>query len=101
MPNSINIEQIVNKVSVSSSGPQGPAGAQGIQGPAGGTSGSYAFEQQTASTTWSITHNMGYRPAVFAIDYGGNIIEGDITYSNLNSVVLNFIVAVAGYAYLS
>ena len=88
-------------VLIGASGFQGPIGPPGPIGAAGISGGSFTFEQQTNSTSWSITHNLGYRPSVLAIDYGGNIIEGDIVHVNVNTVNLNFISAETGYAYLS
>lgn len=84
-------------------GPQGPQGVQGPQGPQGDPSGpvSYTHTQYSASATWSITHNLGYRPNVTVSDSAGTIIEGGITYPTSNTIVLNFSSAFAGNAYLS
>lgn len=111
--NTINITQQPNNVIVSnvgaqgipgaqgatgSTGPQGPQGSTGPQGPVGGN---YTFEQQTNATTWNITHNLGYRPAVTVQDYGKITLEGDLSHTDANSLVLTFSQAVSGYAYLS
>lgn len=96
-------QQQTNVVTSVASGPQGPPGPQGPAGSSGGGvgGGNFAFEQQTNSNTWTINHNLGYRPAILAIDYGGNIIEGDIVHVNVNTVTLNFVSSETGYAYLS
>lgn len=91
-------------------GPQGPVGPAGVQGEKGdkgetgekGDSGGFfVHEQQVPSFTWTITHNLGYVPSVRVQDYGKNTIEGDIDPVDTNTIVLNFGLEVAGYAYLS
>lgn len=86
-------------------GDQGDQGQQGIQGPAGTSADptfySFVHEQQADSDTWTITHNLGYRPAVSIQDYAKNGIEGDVDHIDVNSLVVNFNTGVSGYAYLS
>lgn len=112
-----NIEVIKqdNEVSIASPGPQGPKGdagpkgdpgPQGPQGPTGitnidRTNWSFVYEQQSSSTTWSIAHNLGYRPSVFTTDYAKNTLEGDISHTDLNHVTITFTDSVVGYAYLT
>ena len=106
-----NIEIIKqdNEVFIASPGPQGPkgdTGLQGLQGPAGTSildlsKVSFTYEQQSSSAIWTITHNLGYRPAVFTTDYSKNTLEGDISYTNNNALVITFTDSVVGYAYLS
>lgn len=93
-------------------GPQGARGPQGIQGPPGTLSNfnvsvvSFTYEQQTPQSTWTIVHNLGFKPAVSVMDYGQNNVECDVEQTNENQVVLRFIQAgipvnIAGYAFLS
>lgn len=84
-------------------GPQGQIGETGPQGPPGqgATTLSFSFEQQSDSSTWSITHNLGYRPSVTVQDYGKITIEGEIEHLDINNLVVRFSVPVSGYAYLS
>lgn len=107
-----NIEVIKqdNEVTIASPGPQGQKGDKGdtgdtgAQGPVGTANPayySYTFEQQSNSTTWVINHNLGYKPAVDIIDYGGNNIEADITYTSSSSLAITLSPAASGYAYLS
>ena len=51
--------------------------------------------------TWHIQHNLGYNPNATCIDSAGTVIEGEISYPNENTIVLRFIGAVSGKAYLS
>lgn len=107
-------------------GTQGVSGTQGVQGTAGlqGISGatldttddltegatnkyftvgrvSYEHMQGSASNSWAITHNLGFKPNVTVIDSAGNIVEGEITYTNTNSLTVSFQSAFSGNAYLS
>ena len=98
-------------------GTQGTAGLQGISGAAldntddltEGTTNkyftvarvSYDHMQGAASSSWSITHNLGFKPNVTVVDSAGNIVEGEISYTNSNSITVSFQSAFSGYAYLS
>lgn len=66
--------------------------------PVGGT---YIHNQGVASTTWTITHNLGFYPSVTVSDSADTIIEGQVDYPSVNTVVLTFSSAFAGKAYLS
>jgi len=50
---------------------------------------------------WEIQHNLGYNPNATCIDTAGSVIEGEISYPNENLIVISFIGAVSGKAYLS
>jgi hypothetical protein len=64
-------------------------------------SGSYAHTQSVASATWTITHNLGYRPAVSVVDSGGNYVVGDVNYISTNALTISFSSPFGGSAYLS
>jgi len=81
-------------------GPRGPAGPMGPPGPA--ATGAYRFVQASAAATWTITHNLPFRPNVTAVDSTGReVIPGTIDYTSDISVQLTFSAAVGGEAYLS
>jgi hypothetical protein len=61
----------------------------------------YAHTQGTASATWTINHNLDFYPNVTVVDSGGTIVEGEISYTTRNQVVLTFTAAFSGKAYLS
>jgi hypothetical protein len=93
---------VISIASVGPQGPQGPVGPQGPQGPKGDTAiASYAHTQNTTSNSWHIVHNLGFKPNVTVVDSAGTIVEGEITYTNLNEITISFITAFTGYAYLS
>ena len=83
---------------VGTQGPAGPAGAAGADGVSGG---SFTFTQNAVANTWTISHSLGYHPAITTTDSSGNIIEGSVSYPSLASVVINFGIATSGFAYLS
>lgn len=88
-------------------GPGGGAqGTQGIQGPAGTVGDITALialehTQGSASSSWTINHNLGFYPNVTVVDSGGSIVEGEISYTNSNSLTVTFSSAFSGKAYLS
>ena len=61
----------------------------------------YHFHKLVASSTWTIAHNLNFYPNVTVVDSAGTIVEGEITYTNRNSLSLNFQSAFSGNAYLS
>jgi hypothetical protein len=62
---------------------------------------SYEHMQGSASNSWTITHNLGFKPNVTVIDSAGNIVEGEIAYTNTNSLTVSFQSAFSGTAYIS
>ena len=62
----------------------------------------YRHVQATAATTWSIPHNLSFRPNVAAVDSTGReIVPGAVDYASATTVTLTFSAAVGGEAYLS
>lgn len=62
---------------------------------------SYEHTQGVSSDSWVITHNLGFKPNVTVVDSAGTIYEGEITYTNSNSLTVSFSAAFSGKAYLS
>jgi hypothetical protein len=62
---------------------------------------SFIHTQGVASTTWNITHNLNFHPNVTAQDSAGNIVEGEIAFTNTVSLILSFSSPISGSAYLS
>ena len=63
--------------------------------------GVYTHTQSTPSTTWTITHNLGYHPSVTVVDSADSAVVGDVTYVSENQLIVSFSVAFGGKAYLS
>ena len=94
-------DQPAASIVLSASGPQGiqgPAGAAGLDGDAHDT---YVFNQNTASDTWTITHNLTAYPSVTVIDSAGTYVIGNIEYISNNVLRLTFSAAFAGQALLN
>jgi len=91
---------------VGSDGPQGPQGPQGATGPQGpqGTGAShttFTHSQNSASATWTITHNLNCFPSVMVVDSAGSVVYGNIEYLDANSLRLTFVASFGGKAYLN
>jgi hypothetical protein len=61
----------------------------------------YVHIQEVASATWNITHGLGFTPNITVVDTAGTVVEGSYNYPNSNTVVLSFVGAFSGRAYLS
>lgn len=73
----------------------GPRGLPGING------GSHTHVQSAPAVTWTIAHEIGYRPNVVVEDVDGYSIDALISWPTDNTVVCAFAASVAGKAYLS
>lgn len=57
--------------------------------------------QSAPASTWTINHNLGYRPAVEILDSGGQEIEANVSHPTANQAVVQLNPATAGIARLS
>jgi hypothetical protein len=65
----------------------------GLTGPAGtggGGSPSYLHQQPVPSTTWTVNHNLGYRPAITALSVGGVEMLAGVVHTSVNQAVITF-----------
>lgn len=104
-PDVVTVSQVGVTGPAGSTGPTGGTGPTGSTGPAGptgapGTGAHVDYLQAIASTTWTITHNLGSYPAVVVLDSAGTEQIGDVRYLDTNTVVLTFAAAFAGTASL-
>lgn len=60
----------------------------------------FEFTQNTPSDTWTINHNLGYKPIVYLYTPGGVAMEGQVTSSGLNQTIVTFTSPQAGSARL-
>lgn len=59
----------------------------------------FVHDQAIPSTLWTVTHNLGRRPAaVSIIDSGDNEVEGEVQHSGVNELVVSFGSAFSGKA---
>ena len=61
----------------------------------------YVHIQSVPSAVWNITHGLGFTPNITVVDTAGTVVEGSYNYPNSSTVVLTFIGAFSGRAYLS
>jgi len=71
----------------------------GIQGPAGSGDKTYRHVQMSASSTWTIVHSLGKYPSVMVVDSAGEVVIGNIQYTNTSALVVTFSAAFAGEGY--
>lgn len=67
----------------------------------GGSDITYIHTQLTASSEWTIQHNLGKFPSVTVVDSAGSVVLGETEYLDRNTVRLTFSSAFAGHAYLN
>jgi len=61
----------------------------------------YVHIQSVPSAVWSVTHGLGFTPNITVVDTAGTVVEGSYNYPNSSTVILSFIGAFSGRAYLS
>jgi hypothetical protein len=60
----------------------------------------YTHTQSTPATTWTINHNLGYRPSVELFNSGMQEIDAEIAHPSVNQTVVTLNPATAGLARL-
>ena len=73
--------------------------AYDAQGGGGGIA-AYVHTQASPATTWTINHNLGFRPSVELLDTGSQEIDGAIAHPSVNQTVITLNPATAGLARL-
>jgi len=63
--------------------------------------GTTTHTQGSASSTWTITHNLNKFPSVTIVDSNEEQIFGVVDYQSANTIVLTFSAAILGKAYLN
>lgn len=72
-----------------------------IAGLKGGGDKNYVHIQSTPSAQWVASHNLGKRPAVVVVDSADEVVHGEISYTDDNTVTLTFVGAFSGKAYFN
>ena len=86
-------ENAVEVVKVIHPGPQGPPGSGG--------NAAYVHTQATPANTWTINHNLGYRPAVELLDSSNQEIDAEVSHPNVNQTIIMFSIPLSGLARLT
>lgn len=84
------VEPVIQIMQTAGVGPIGPSGTSDKY---------YVHTQNSASTVWTITHNLAKNPAVTVVDSGGTVVIGQLAYIDTNTATVTFSVAFGGYAY--
>lgn len=74
---------------------------QGPQGPPGEIASTYIYTQSSPAATWTIAHNLGFKPSVELLNAGSQEIEGDVVHTSYNVTMVYFTQATAGFARLN
>jgi hypothetical protein len=61
----------------------------------------FTFTQNSASDTWSVTHNLNKFPSVSVVDSGKSAVLGSVEYINKNELTITFSAPFSGYAYMN
>jgi hypothetical protein len=91
----IIVDPATQAIAIVSAGPPGPPGPPGPSGTG------YDFNQASPAITWTINHNLGYRPSVQMFTVGGLEVLGEIQHTSDNQTLITFNLAVAGTARLT
>lgn len=70
-----------------------------VEAPSSGTA-AYTHTQTILNDTWTIIHNLGFKPQV-AVVIGGEEVLADVSWPDLNTVIVGLDIPRMGYAYLS
>jgi hypothetical protein len=83
---------VTSTVTAVTAGPQGPPGISGA---------GYDFIQSSSSATWTINHNLGFKPGVDVYDSGSQQIQAEVSHTSVNQTVILLTVSTAGFARLT
>lgn len=61
----------------------------------------YIHNQAVSTDVWTISHNLGKKPAVVVVDSADDVVYGDIRYIDDNTIRITFAGAFTGKAYLN
>jgi hypothetical protein len=61
----------------------------------------FVHNQLVSSSSWVVSHGMNKRPSVQVVSNTGDAVVGDVSYVDDNNLVINFVAAFGGKAYLN
>lgn len=91
------VENKVDKIITVETGPPGIKGDKGDPG----EDANYIHVQDVPDEEWVIVHNLNKKASVTVVDSGENVCFGDVQYENDNRIIVTFIGAFSGKAYLN
>lgn len=86
----------VEVVQIVSDAEQGPPGPPGVSSNA-----SHQHTQSVASDTWTVNHNLGFRPAPSILSVGGKEMLAEILHTSTNQFIAYFDSPTTGIAICS
>jgi len=81
-------------------GPPPFLGASAVLPDGGSPADEITFTQSPPAAVWIIPHNLGHYPSVTVIDVENERVLGEVSYPDIDVVVLTFSQPIAGIAYL-
>ena len=104
---SILVQPVIEETVVVEVGIPGPPGSPGEPGPPGPPgsapdgAGRFVHEQQSASSDWLVTHNLGAFPsAVLVVDTAGTVVTTEVRFVDLNTIRILSSSPFSGKAYI-
>lgn len=61
----------------------------------------YTHVQSSASTTWTVAHNLNKKPSVSIVDSSDNVVLGQVEHTDLNNLTITLSAATSGKAYIN
>jgi len=61
----------------------------------------HTFVQSSASSSWSITHNLGKKPSVTIVDSADTLLHGQVDYVDNDNLTITLSAPTSGKAYLN
>lgn len=61
----------------------------------------FVFTQNVASDLWYVVHNLNKYPSVTVVDSGQNVVIGEVSYIDENTLQIEFTAPFSGKAYLN
>ncbi len=56
---------------------------------------------ESASSVWTVTHNLGKFPSVTVVDSANTVVVGNVDYSNSNQLIITFNASFSGCVFLN
>ena len=82
-------------------GPSGPEGKKGDKGDRGDVGVRFEHQQLSAAGSWTVNHNLGYRPGVSVTTLGGMLMLAEVLHTSANQFIVYFDEPVTGLAICS
>ena len=72
--------------------------AGGLQGPEGVSAATFTHVQSSPAMSWTINHNLGFKPDIALLDAGGVEFIGQIIHASVNQALVYLSIPTTGTA---